>query len=259
MYKFNDAASKSCWRGFFVTMIAFGAIFATGSTVSAQHGAMDIGITCGGQNDTLLVGDSATFDIFIENWVPLGGLSIGFQIWSPDGAQWQWQAQPNGWGPAGQGSGKACVTLVPNSRIDPNGDGRANEVFDMTDIVIDEQNMDETGRDSLMVTGVSLMRYMEVGGMEHMISFHFAPDIPSGDVATLCMDSCFIPPNGSFVFVNTIGMAAPPITYWPPGGRCWPVIKWTPDNGDVNCDGGVNVGDAVYLINHIFKGGPPPC
>jgi hypothetical protein len=28
--------------------------------------------------------------------------------------------------------------------------------------------------------------------------------------------------------------------------------------GDANCDGRLNVGDVVYLINYIFKGGPPP-
>jgi len=32
----------------------------------------------------------------------------------------------------------------------------------------------------------------------------------------------------------------------------------TPRSGDANYDGQVNVGDAVFLINHIFKGGPPP-
>jgi len=31
------------------------------------------------------------------------------------------------------------------------------------------------------------------------------------------------------------------------------------ESGDVDCDGLVNIGDAVYLINYIFKGGPPPC
>lgn len=34
-----------------------------------------------------------------------------------------------------------------------------------------------------------------------------------------------------------------------------PIPNWT---GDANCDLGVNVGDAVYLINFIFNGGPPP-
>ncbi len=29
--------------------------------------------------------------------------------------------------------------------------------------------------------------------------------------------------------------------------------------GDANSDGNVDVGDVVYLINYLFKGGPPPC
>jgi hypothetical protein len=29
--------------------------------------------------------------------------------------------------------------------------------------------------------------------------------------------------------------------------------------GDVNCDGKVTVSDVVYLINYLFKGGPAPC
>lgn len=31
------------------------------------------------------------------------------------------------------------------------------------------------------------------------------------------------------------------------------------EEGDANCDETVNVGDAVYLINYVFKGGPAPC
>jgi hypothetical protein len=31
------------------------------------------------------------------------------------------------------------------------------------------------------------------------------------------------------------------------------------ESGDANCDGEVNVGDAVYLINFVFKGGQGPC
>ncbi len=29
--------------------------------------------------------------------------------------------------------------------------------------------------------------------------------------------------------------------------------------GDVNCDGKVNLGDIVYMVNFVFKGGPAPC
>jgi hypothetical protein len=28
--------------------------------------------------------------------------------------------------------------------------------------------------------------------------------------------------------------------------------------GDANCDGEVNVGDVVYIINYVFRGGPAP-
>ncbi len=31
------------------------------------------------------------------------------------------------------------------------------------------------------------------------------------------------------------------------------------ESGDANCDGATNVGDAVYLINYVFKSGPEPC
>ncbi len=30
------------------------------------------------------------------------------------------------------------------------------------------------------------------------------------------------------------------------------------DAGDANCDGALNIGDAVYLVEYIFRGGPPP-
>lgn len=31
------------------------------------------------------------------------------------------------------------------------------------------------------------------------------------------------------------------------------------ENGDVNCDDRVSVEDVIYLINYLFKGGSPPC
>lgn len=40
-------------------------------------------------------------------------------------------------------------------------------------------------------------------------------------------------------------------------GLCEPVLA-AYTCGDANDDGGVNVGDAVYLINYVFKGGPEP-
>jgi len=39
-----------------------------------------------------------------------------------------------------------------------------------------------------------------------------------------------------------------------PGATPYPICS-----GDANCDCAVNVGDAVYIISYVFKGGPPPC
>ena len=30
-------------------------------------------------------------------------------------------------------------------------------------------------------------------------------------------------------------------------------------NGDVNCDGVVDLADIVYTMNYLYKDGPPPC
>lgn len=31
------------------------------------------------------------------------------------------------------------------------------------------------------------------------------------------------------------------------------------ENGDVNCDGGVDLSDAVHILNYLFRGGEEPC
>ena len=30
------------------------------------------------------------------------------------------------------------------------------------------------------------------------------------------------------------------------------------DRADVNCDGAIQVGDVVYLVNYLYRAGPPP-
>jgi len=39
----------------------------------------------------------------------------------------------------------------------------------------------------------------------------------------------------------------------------WLMISVIPVLGDANCDGVVDVGDVIYTINYLFKGGPQPC
>lgn len=56
--------------------------------------------------------------------------------------------------------------------------------------------------------------------------------------------------------IVNIGDAVFIINYVFKGGSAvpYPIMS-----GDANCDDGVNVGDGVYLINYVFKGGDPPC
>ena len=35
--------------------------------------------------------------------------------------------------------------------------------------------------------------------------------------------------------------------------------EFIPENGDVNCDRKIAIEDVVYLVNYLFKSGPPPC
>ena len=50
--------------------------------------------------------------------------------------------------------------------------------------------------------------------------------------------------------VSLVVLVGPIIsTAGPPGAR---------DNGDVNGDGGIDIGDAIYLLAFLFNQGPPP-
>jgi hypothetical protein len=54
-----------------------------------------------------------------------------------------------------------------------------------------------------------------------------------------------------------VGDAVYIIAYVFKGGP--PPVPYAICSGDANCDCQCNVGDAVYLINYVFKGGPAPC
>ncbi len=54
-----------------------------------------------------------------------------------------------------------------------------------------------------------------------------------------------------------VGDAVYLIAYIFKGGP--PPVPYPICNGDANCDCTVNVGDAVYIISYVFKGGAAPC
>jgi hypothetical protein len=180
----------------------------------------------GTPKDTIIVGTAHEFQISLENDVLLGGMQVGLQIYSPSGATWTWDTQPNGYGPLGPGTGGQYLTVVPGCRMDPTG-----TVWDMTDLLVVETDMDGVTPDVIFPGGSSFWNGLPAGSLEHMMSIHFTPDSPAsaGAVGMICIDSTFVPPGGQFIFVDALGSAFPPTINGP---FCWPVTYACPFDSD---------------------------
>lgn len=141
----------------------------------------------------------------IENNVPLGGMSLGFRIWS-DNVTWEWVPQDSGWGPYGINTGLSAVTAIDGSRMDP-----VLSVWDMGGLLVTERDMDGSGADSILLGGVSLFGSLDAGPMESMLAIHFRIN-EFGENSWLCINKASIPPAGSWLFIDTTGHGyAPPV------------------------------------------------
>jgi hypothetical protein len=126
--------------------------------------------------------------ISLENDVILGGMSIGFQVYSTDGVTWTWDVQPEGLDSAGS----KAITVIPSSRMYPAG---KTGPWDMTGLLVQEKSMDGQVADSMLLGGVALFTGLAVGALQQMVAVHFTPSgLTVGQVKTLCFDSAFIPP-----------------------------------------------------------------
>ena len=57
--------------------------------------------------------------------------------------------------------------------------------------------------------------------------------------------------------VGQIGVGSGSSESFGTSGGCWQPVG-PQERGDVNGDGIINVGDVVYLVSYLYKGGPPP-
>lgn len=170
--------------------------------------------------DTLLVDVPSYIAINIENDYSLNAMQFGFILYSPDGVTWQWDAQPDGFGPT-----YSAVTIVPGSRADINWELLKT---------VSEVNMDGIPTDSLLMAFVALVNRMDPGPLQHCLSMHLTPQSAGGGLATLCIDSAWIPPAGSFLFnADPGGSAVPQFS----GPYCFPVkVCDLDDDTDGICD-----------------------
>ena len=74
------------------------------------------------------------------------------------------------------------------------------------------------------------------------------------DGTPLAMTTTEIPPSHSFSLISAYCANGTS-----PSERIFSPMVSLALNGDVNCDGIVNIGDVVYTVYYLYKNGPPPC
>jgi hypothetical protein len=175
--------------------------------------------------DTLWVDSYCQMAFSIENDFAITGMIIPLRMYSPDGASWTYNSQPDGYGLTTH-----ALTIVPGSRADINWD----MVFTMN-----EYEMDGVSPDSFLFGGALLNTQLQVGPLEHCFSLHFSPNDIGGDLTrTICIDTGFIAPAGQFVFQDFVGASHIPTFEGP---FCFPVKECNVDNdADGICDYGDN-------------------
>ncbi len=197
--------------------------------------------------DTLIAGQLYALRLSIENSIILKGMGFGYRVFSADGASIHWQISPSN-------PYQVNYIVVPGSRMDPPA-----VVWDMQ-FLFGPFDMDDNLPDRFVFGAVPIYNGLAPGAKETMIELFFTPDSVPSDVRRLCIDSSAgVFGNGSdFVISDQFGQGSCPVFEWPAGGKCWSVRNPVGFAGDANADGSTNVGDAVYLINYIFKSGPAP-
>jgi len=179
--------------------------------------------------DTAVIGNNYTVRVHIANDTILGGMQLGFKVYSPQHAAWNWLYQANGFSvnhtPPGTGG---YVTVISGSRMDP-----PSSVWDMGSLLVTERSMDGVTPDSMLIGGTAWNGGLPVGSLQPMAAIHFAPTAvgDAGPVGTICFDSSYIPPGGDWMFVD-ITVGAMPYEPAFSGGHCWPVILNCPYDTD---------------------------
>jgi hypothetical protein len=186
--------------------------------------------------DTAYVGQEVELNVHMANTDSLARFSTAFNIYSQDGAQWNWVVQP-----ASEWDFQGEINIV--SRVE---DFR---FWDYLPFCMGGWGPVDSQSARFILSGVTFSEPLAPPGpLEHAYTIHIRPTI----TGTICIDSA-MRWTGDEMWIYT------------PGGKpawngpiCFTVVESTA-LGDVNCDGAGNVADAVYIINWIFKGGPEPC
>ncbi|MFH1701227.1 MAG: dockerin type I domain-containing protein [Candidatus Zixiibacteriota bacterium] len=179
--------------------------------ISWADNKIDITVATHTGGDTIWIGVDADFYVHIENDELIKELNLGFKVWSPEGAVWDW-ADVGEWGP----EDKKFVTVLYSTRME-----NPNEIWDNTGFIVYDTDLDGNSPDFIRMGGEATNNGLESGPLEEVLLFHF--NIECGGEHTICIDTAFIPPDGDLVFRNEVGTNISPIQLWPEGGLCVPI------------------------------------
>lgn len=230
------------------------ALMASPATIQADEATVYIDVVRNGHTepvDTIYADNHYEFRFWMARDFGAGGMTLPFKIYSPDDLTWAWLAVPGGYGEGSSsvpGYGCACLTFVLGSAFYPG-------YFDMTGLIVEEFDLDGELSDTIRFGGVG-MQGLPKCDLQHQLSLHFRLDpIAPGEVYSLYIDSLNEPPPSyNYLIFTTWNDPVFPSFEVQSG---WPVVYCCDVAGDANNDGLTGVGDAVYIVNYVFKGGPP--
>jgi hypothetical protein len=214
-----------------IVLLAAWMVLVACGMVNAQH-AVGGEVSLLNPPDSLVYGSSYTFDLAMHNstGLVLDGFTQGIEVSmdAPDAFTLD------------VGSDKFFSTLGPYF-----DELRAN-IFDLPGGGFG---------DTIRYAGWRLfMPGLPDGAMVQPMSFTVTFDDASSGATQFCIDTCWLPPGGEWLWAMSDGSSRRPAADW--AGTCWSLCQ--PICGDVNGDLVVNISDMTYMVSYLFGGGPNP-
>ncbi|MDH3891660.1 MAG: hypothetical protein OEV49_11300 [candidate division Zixibacteria bacterium] len=140
--------------------------------------------------------------------------------------------------------------------------GALQFVRDIFDLVFGYSmvNVDGFGADTIGIGGsIMLGAPLPRGYSDTAYWFSIVVNDPAAVGHQLCLDSCYYPPNGTWMWAygSSVGSFAP---LWD-GPHCFEIASCCQGmRGNIDCDpsGEITISDLIYLVTYMFSDGPAP-
>ena len=186
--------------------------------------------------DTILAGHNVTLYLRLR-FLTSGmwfGMSNGFQVYSPTGAEWGSTTIE----PAGESWGMPYLDYTGTRSYSANG----------------------TGMDTVAFHGFAFFGAGIQAGYDTVThSITIGPIDRSYSGGAICIDSSWFPPANDWIWAQSNHNHITPFSYpaWE-GPYCYTIYYCCEPRGDVDRMGGINVSDLTFYVAYLFQGGQAP-